>query len=84
MFICPVTDNKYHAICEHCPLPACKDDKGGREYYAQRNQEIYEYWKSFQGRPLIERPKLMAIAYKYNIKTRQQVWEIIQRCKVIN
>jgi hypothetical protein len=78
-FICPVNDNRYHPICQRCPLPACKDDSAGREYYSQRNREIYRKWKKYQSRPLTERPKLLAIAFEYNIRTRQQVWEIIQR-----
>lgn len=83
MFICPVNDNRYHSICERCPLPYCKYDREGREYYSQRNREIYLYWKENQEKPVNERPKLLAIAFKFGLNSRQQVWEIIKReCKV--
>lgn len=75
MFICPATNDRY--LCLSCPLPQCKFD--GKEYYAQRNREIYLYWKKYQKKPLAERPKLQAIAYKFGVNTRQQVWEIIKR-----
>ena len=79
IFICPVTDDRYHPACESCPLPVCKHEN--RDYFVERNRELYLYWKKTQNKPLSERPKLQAIAYKFGINTRQQVWEIIQREK---
>ncbi|MDD5700838.1 MAG: hypothetical protein PHU23_02205 [Dehalococcoidales bacterium] len=78
-FICPVMDDRHYPICQRCPLPYCKYDKTGREYFAKRNQGIYWYWLEGRCQPAYFRPKLLAIAMKFGINTRQQVWEIIQK-----
>lgn len=77
IFICPVHDDEFHKVCLTCPLPVCKQD--GRDYFIRRNKEVYLYWKRHQAKPLNQRPPLKAIAYKFGINSRQQVWEIIQR-----